>query len=62
MKRSMKSFEKFGFNVVPAPTGFYGSSQRDLTLRHFLPSAKSLNRTALVFHECIGMLWYGLRY
>lgn len=62
MKRSVQSFEKFGLKVVPAPTGFYGSSQRDLTLRHFLPSAKSLNRTALVFHEWIGMLWYGLRY
>jgi len=62
IKRSMQSFKKFGLNVVPAPTVFDGKSRYDLTLRHFLPSAKSLNRTAQVFHEWVGMLWYWLRY
>lgn len=62
MKRSIRSFEKFGFTVVPAPTAFNSSSKRSITLRSFLPSAKALNRTAQVFHEWVGMLWYLLRY
>lgn len=62
MKRSVASFEKFGLNVIPAPTVFYSSSQRDLTLHSFLPSTKSLNRVAYVFHEWVGSLWYGVRY
>jgi len=62
IKRSMQSFKKFGLDVVPAPTVFNGKDQRGLTLRHFLPSAKSLNRTAQVFHEWTGMVWYWLRY
>ena len=62
IKRSMQSFKKFGLNVVPAPTVFDNKGQGDLTLRYFLPSAKSLNRTAQVFHEWVGMLWYWIRY
>ncbi len=62
IKRSVQSFEKFGLTVVPAPTVFIGKDQRDLTLRHFLPSARSLNLTAQVFHEWVGMLWYAMRY
>ena len=62
IKRSMQSFNKFGLDVTPAPTVFDGKARYDLTLRHFLPSAKSLNRTAQVFHEWVGMLWYWVRY
>jgi len=62
IKRSMQMFEKFGLDVIPAPTVFDGKGLRGLTLRHFLPSARSLNRTAHVFHEWVGMLWYWVRY
>jgi len=62
MKRSVQMFEKFGLDVIPAPTVFDGKGLRDLTFRHFLPKARSLNRTAQVFHEWAGMLWYWVRY
>jgi len=62
MKRSVMSFEKFGFSIHPAPTAFGSRSQRPVSLHAFLPSAKALNRTAMVFHEWAGILWYGLRY
>lgn len=62
MKRSVMSFRQFGLTVHPAPTAFGGSSQRALGLRTFLPSAKALNRTAQVFHEWVGIVWYWARY
>ena len=62
MKRSVAVFEKFGFTVFPAPTAFNSSSRDDLTLKHFLPSAKALNKTTQALHEWVGMLWYRLRY
>ena len=62
MKRSVMSFEKFGFIVHPAPTAFDSKSQRGMSMKSFLPSAKALYRTAQVFHEWVGMLWYWLRY
>lgn len=62
MKRSLASFEKFGFKVFPAPTAFNSSRRQGMGLGHFLPSAKSLKLTAEAFHEGVGMLWYWLRY
>lgn len=62
MKRSVATFEKFGFKVFPAPTAFNSSSRKGMGLSHFLPSAKALNHTTQVFHEWVGMLWYGMRY
>ena len=62
MKRSVMSFEKFGLTIHPAPTAF-GSTGRLVNGPHsFLPDAKALHRTAMVFHEWVGMLWYWLRY
>lgn len=62
MKRSVMSFEKFGLTVIPAPTAFNSSSQDGMDLEDFLPSAKALDKTAQVFHEWVGMLWYWLRF
>jgi len=62
MKRSVAVFKKFGFRVIPAPTAFNSSSRDAMGLRHFLPSAKALNKTTKALHEWMGMLWYGLRY
>jgi len=62
MKRSLMSFEKFGLTAFPAPTAFESSTQRSLSLNSFLPSSKALRRTAYVFHEWTGIVWYGLRY
>lgn len=62
MKRSVMSFEKFGLTIHPAPTAFGGTGSSVNGLRSFLPDAGALRRTALVFHEWLGMLWYWLRY
>ena len=62
MKRSVASFEKFGFKVFPSPTAFNSSSRQGMGLAHFLPSSKALNHTTEALHEWVGMLWYRLRY
>ncbi len=62
MKRSLMSFEQFGLTINPAPTAFDRNSHRGKRLYVFLPSAKALHRTAYVFHEWVGMVWYWLRY
>ncbi len=62
MKRSIMSFEKFGLTVHPAPTAFGGTGHPVDGLRSFLPNAGALRRTAMVIHECVGMLWYWVRY
>jgi uncharacterized SAM-binding protein YcdF (DUF218 family) len=62
MRRSVMSFEKFGFTVQPAPTAFEGHNNRSLAVRSYLPSARAQYRVAQVFHEWLGLLWYQLRY
>ena len=62
MKRSVMSFEKFGLTVHPAPTAFGSTGPLTNGLYSFLPNANALRRTALVFHEWVGMIWYWLRY
>ena len=62
MKRSVMSFEKFGLTVYPAPTAFGSTGPLTNGLYSFLPNANALRRTALVFHEWAGMIWYWLRY
>ncbi len=62
MKRSVMSFKKFGLTVHPAPTAFGGMGQLVNGPRSFLPNAGALRRTALVFHEWIGFMWYSVRY
>jgi uncharacterized SAM-binding protein YcdF (DUF218 family) len=62
MKRSVMSFKKFGLTIHPAPTAFSSTGQLINGPRSFLPDANALRRTALVFHEWVGMLWYWVRY
>jgi len=66
MKRSVMSFEQFGLIVHAAPTAFNSSSQRSVwqakSFRMLLPNAGALHRTAQVFHEWVGLMWYRLRY
>lgn len=62
MKRSVKSFKEFGLDVYPAPTAFGSTGTFVKGLHSFLPDAAALNRTALVFHEWVGLIWYSIRY
>ncbi len=60
MPRAMRQFKKVGFQVTPAPTAFISMS--GFSLYNFLPSARALKLSSLVLHECLGQLWYRLRY
>ena len=60
MPRSQQVFEQAGFEVIPAPTA-YTTAAAPILLR-LLPSAGGLERSRLVGHELLGMLWYKLRY
>lgn len=59
MPRARAVFERAGFRVVPAGTGFHMSSESSLL--DWMPSASGLHASAQFMHEVIGMLWYWLR-
>lgn len=59
MRRARLAFERAGFGVIPAPTG-YATRYRTTALT-FLPSASALVGSSWVFHEVIGLGWYHLR-
>jgi uncharacterized SAM-binding protein YcdF (DUF218 family) len=61
MPRALTEFKKVGFDVEPAPTGYF-STEEALSLFGFIPSAQALTVSTFVFHEHLGLLWYRLRY
>ncbi len=60
MPRAKLAFERAGFTVIPAPTGY--STRYELTVLDFLPSANALLRSSHFFHEAAGLGWYHLRF
>ncbi len=61
MPRALTAFEQLGFDVQPAPTGYFSTGQ-GLDLFSFIPSAQALTVSSFVFHEYLGLIWYRLRY
>lgn len=59
MPRARLAFERAGFEVVAAPTGYLTHGPR--TLLDFLPSARALHYSRHFVHEVIGIGWYHLR-
>jgi uncharacterized SAM-binding protein YcdF (DUF218 family) len=59
MPRARLAFERSGFTVIPAGTGY--STRARLTLLDFLPNASALLDSSQFFHEVIGIGWYHLR-
>lgn len=59
MPRAVMAFEKAGFSVVPAPTGF--TTRRRTTLLDFVPQAKNFLKSYYALHEAVGLLWYELK-
>ncbi|MDD5126411.1 YdcF family protein, partial [Methylovulum sp.] len=57
--RAVWSFQNAGFQVLAAPTAFFSGSPSESPLR-FIPSANALEKTFLVLHEYLGLLWYRL--
>ncbi len=61
MPRAFIEFKKVGFDVQAAPTG-YLSTDKELNVFSFIPSAQALLTSTFVLHEYLGLLWYQLRY
>lgn len=60
MPRARLAFERAGFAVIPAPTGY--TTRHKLTALDFLPDADALYRSNRFFREVIGIGWYHLRF
>jgi uncharacterized SAM-binding protein YcdF (DUF218 family) len=59
MPRARLAFERAGFAVIPAPTGF--ATRFELTILDFLPKAEALSDSTRFFHEILGIAWYYVR-
>jgi len=62
MPRSAQEFERVGFAVISAPTGFttrYKSDRVDWL--RWIPNARALEKSRILMHEVIGLLWYRLQ-
>ena len=61
MPRSVWSFEKAGFEVVPAPVGFL-SVDNSRPLGGWMPEYKSVWQSGLLLNEAVGQIAYPLFY
>ncbi|HZY20200.1 MAG TPA: YdcF family protein [Ramlibacter sp.] len=59
MPRSLREFERAGFQVVPAATGFAAPQVRPLL--EWLPSAEGLSLSRNVLREALALAWGRLR-
>ncbi len=59
MPRAVLFFEKRGFEVLPAPTGFYSPWTRNPVLR-WVPQVDTLRESTRALHEWLGITWYRL--
>lgn len=60
MQRAKVIFEKFGLEVVAAPTIFISAARP--TAMDFLPHAQWLSTVSYALHERLGLIWYHLRH
>ena len=58
MPRSVRAFERAGFTVTPAPTGFIRPNRN--ALLEWLPSGEGLDTSRMVLREWLGLLVQGL--
>jgi uncharacterized SAM-binding protein YcdF (DUF218 family) len=59
LSRAIPEFEREGFTVVPAGTGYQPTGAPRLF--DFLPSAGALANSYYACHEWIGLMWYRIR-
>jgi uncharacterized SAM-binding protein YcdF (DUF218 family) len=59
MPRARLAFERAGFAVIPAPTGF--ATRFELTILDFLPKAEALSDSTRFCHEILSIAWYYVR-
>lgn len=58
MKRAVYSFEKVGFEVMPAPTVFRSIDLPGTSFFDFVPDMNALHASTYMLHEMLGLLWY----
>ncbi|HJQ62047.1 MAG TPA: YdcF family protein [Burkholderiales bacterium] len=58
MPRAELAFERAGFEVIPAPTGY--ATRFRVTMLDFVPDARALRDSSVYFHEVLGIGWYRL--
>jgi uncharacterized SAM-binding protein YcdF (DUF218 family) len=56
MPRAEIEFERAGFKVSPAATGYTTRHKTDIFV--LIPTAAALQKSYLFFHESIGIMWY----
>ena len=61
MPRAKTQFEANGFQVVAYPVDFIVTSERQITILDFLPSANALSQTELAIREFYGRIFYQIR-
>jgi len=61
MPRAVEAFQKFGIDVIAAPTVFT-STEKGILLGDFMPQANAFKESYFALHEMFGRLWYKLRY
>lgn len=59
MPRAKLAFQNAGFQVLAAPTAFLSHSSFSSILQ-FVPISDALDKSFLVLHEYLGLLWYRL--
>lgn len=59
MQRSRWSFEQAGFQVIPAPQGFYSAAQRK-PLNGWLPESRAFWQNTQLLNELLGLWLYRL--
>ena len=62
MPRAKAQFEAQGFMVVAYPVDFLVSSEKQITILDFLPSANALSQTELAIREFYGRIFYQIRH
>ena len=62
MPRAKAQFEAQGFRVVAYPVDFLVSSEKQITILDFLPSANALSQTELAIREFYGRIFYQIRH
>lgn len=58
MPRARGIFERAGFQVLPAGTGYHNDEK--INILKFLPNSEGLRMSGIFFHEVIGLIWYFL--
>ena len=61
MPRSVATFERRGFEIIPAPTMYTWPSIPWKRIGYWIPGSRHLHVSGQALHEYLGILWYALK-